>query len=343
VPRDALQTERCALAAQQDDIMSNEHSDPDPLQPLEAGPDKRVSKEYSDPSPVTPVQPVQLGPDDTFQFSCHKGIACFNKCCQNIDIMLAPYDVLRLKKRLKLSARDFLDNFTRDFAMDGHGMPGLKLATKDESPACVFLTPEGCGVYSDRPSACRYYALGLLSMRKKDSPTDEDSYFVVKEDHCLGHLEPKTQTVRDYRKEQGLEDYDAINREWRQIVLKKRSSGPTVGKPSERSMELFFLASYDIDGFRDFISTPSFTELFELDPAEKQALLASDEALLRFAFRFLKQALFGEITIPIRADAAEKRRERYRQRVERAERDAAERKSIDQDKQYESLDDEGTT
>ena len=311
-----------------------------PLPLPESAPGQPVIKEYSDPSPMTPVQPVQLGPDDSIQFRCHKGIACFNKCCQNIDIMLAPYDVLRLKKRLKLSARDFLDNFTRDFAMDGHGMPGLKLATKDESPACVFLTPEGCGVYADRPSACRYYALGLLSMRKKDSPTDEDSYFVVKEDHCLGHQEAKTQTVGDYRKEQGLEDYDAINREWRQIVLKKRSGGPAVGKPSERSMELFFLASYDLDGFREFISTPGFTDLFELDPAEKQALVENDEALLRFAFRFLKQALFGEITIPVRADAAEKRRERYRRRVEQAERDAAQRKSIDQDQQYESLKDE---
>lgn len=308
-----------------------------PLPPPGPGPGQPVNKEYGDPSPVTPIQPVQLGPDDTFQFRCHKGIACFNKCCQNIDIMLAPYDVLRLKKRLGLSARDFLDNFTRDFQMDGHGMPGLKLASKDESPACVFLRPEGCSVYDDRPSACRYYALGLLSMRKKGSPTDEDSYFVVKEDHCLGHQEPKTQTVRDYRKEQGLDDYDAINREWRQIILKKRSSGPTVGKPSERSMELFFLASYDIDGFREFVSSTGFSELFELDPAEKQTLLGNDEALLRFAFRFLKQALFGEITIPIRADAADKRRERYRQRVEQMERDAAARKVLDQDKQYESL------
>ncbi len=299
-----------------------------------------MSNEYSDPSPVTPVQPVQLTQDDSFQFRCHQGIACFNKCCQNIDIMLAPYDVLRLKRRLRLSARDFLDNFTRDFQMDGHGMPGLKLATKEESPACVFLTPEGCGVYADRPSACRYYALGLLSMRKKDSPTDEDSYFVVKEDHCLGHQEPKTQTVRDYRREQGLEDYDAINREWRQIVLKKRSSGPAVGRPSERSMELFFLASYDLDGFRDFISSPGFTELFELDAAEKQALLEHDEALLRFAFRFLKQALFGEMTLALRAGAAEKRRERYRRRVEQMEREAAARKALDQDAQYESLKDE---
>ena len=177
-------------------------------------------------------------------------------------------------------------------------------------------------------------------MRKKDSPTDEDSYFVVKEDHCLGHLEPKTQTIRDFRREQGLEDYDAINRDWRQIVLKKRSSGPTVGKPSERSMELFFLASYDIDGFRSFVSSLGFTELFELDPAEKQALIANDEALLRFAFRFLRQALFGEISIPVRANVAEYRRERYRQRVEQLERDAAARKVLDQDKQYESLNDE---
>jgi hypothetical protein len=320
--------------------MSKEHSDPSPLQPPE-GADRPITKEYSDPSPVTPVQPVQLGPDDSFQFRCHKGIACFNKCCENIDIMLAPYDLLRLKKRLKLSSRDFIDNFTRDFAMDGHGMPGLKLATRDESPACVFLTPEGCGVYADRPSACRYYALGLLSMRKKDSPTDEDSYFVVKEDHCLGHAEPNKQTVRDYRREQGLEDYDAINREWRQIILKKRSSGPTVGRPSERSMELFFLASYDLDGFREFIFSSGFTDLFELDAAEKQALLENDEALLRFAFRFLKQALFGETTIPVRADAAEKRRERYRQRVEQMEREAVERKVLDQDAQYASLNDEG--
>ena len=299
-----------------------------------------MSNEFSDPSPVTPIQPVQLGPDDSFQFRCRKGIACFNKCCQNIDIMLAPYDVLRLKKRLGVSAREFLDAYTHDFQMDGHGMPGLKLATKEGSPACVFLTPEGCGVYADRPSACRYYALGLLSMRKKDSPADEDSYFVVKEDHCLGHLEPKTQTVRDYRIEQGLEDYDAVNREWRQIVLKKRSSGPTVGKPSERSMELFFLASYDIDGFRAFVSSPGFEELFELEPEFKRELLEDDVKLLRFAFRFLKQALFGEMSIPIRHEAAEERRERYRRKMEQYERDAADRRAIDQDEQYASLDDE---
>ena len=35
-----------------------------------------------------------------------------------------------------------------------------------------------------------------------------------------------------------------------QIILKKRSAGPTVGKPPEMTFHLFFMASYDLDRFR---------------------------------------------------------------------------------------------
>jgi hypothetical protein len=221
--------------------------------------------------------------------------------------------------------------------MDAHGMPGLKLNTKDGSTACTFLTPEGCSVYADRPSACRYYALGLLAMRKTDSPQHEDSYFVVKEEHCLGHLEPMVQSVRDYRGEQGVDEYDEMNREWREIVLKKRSSGPTVGKPSPRSLELFFLASYDIEGFRDFVASPAFRELFVLEPQLMQSLMSDDVVLMRFAFRFLQQVLFGESSIPVDKTAISRRMERFRQRAERLQREAQERRVLEQDQHYESL------
>ncbi len=298
-----------------------------------------MSIDANDPRPHSVVEPVQLSLDDAFQFRCHKGIACFNQCCRNIDIMLAPYDILRLKRRFDLSSRDFIDRYTRDYPMDGHGMPGLKLATKDGTQECVFLTEEGCSVYEDRPSACRYYALGLVSMRKKDSPTDEDSYFVVKEEHCLGHQEPVVQTVRDYRQAQGVDLYDEINREWRQIILKKRSSGPTVGRPSERSFELFFLASYDSDGFRDFIASAGFGEVFDLDSSFRQDLLQDDVKLLKFGFRLLKQVLFGERTIPLRPDAAQKRSARYRERLAQRSAGRAGDLADAQDKIYESLGD----
>ena len=296
-----------------------------------------MNSKLPDSAPQSPIIPVQLRLDDKFRFRCHKGIACFNKCCENIDIMLTPYDIVRLKHRLGVTSREFIDLYTVDFQMDGHGTPGLKLRTKENSTACINLTPEGCGVYEDRPAACRYYALGLVSMRKKDAPRDEDSYFIVREEHCLGHLEPVVQTVCDYRKEQGVDLYDEINHEWRQIILKKRSSGPTVGRPSERSFELFFLASYDLDGFREFVASLGFDEVFDLDPSFKQELMADEVQLLRFGFRLLKQVLFGEQTIPLRPDAAQKRSARYRERLAQRSAGRAGDLTDAQDRIYESL------
>jgi len=266
-------------------------------------------------APASTIIPVQLGLHDKFQFRCHKGIACFNKCCENIDILLTPYDVLRLKNHFGIASREFIDLYTRDCELDGHGMPGLKLRTRDNSTACINLTAQGCGVYVDRPAACRYYALGLVSMRKKDTAHDEDWFFTVREEHCLGHLEPIVQTVCAYRQEQGIDLYDDVNREWRQIVLKKRSAGPTLGQPSARSFELFFLASYDIDGFRAFVASSGFTDLFELDPAFRLELMSDEVKLLKFGFRFLKQVLFGENTIAIKPAAAQERRMRMLQRA----------------------------
>jgi Fe-S-cluster containining protein len=264
-------------------------------------------------TPITmPIQPVKLSLDDTVQFNCHKGVACFNVCCKHIDITLTPYDIYRLQKRLGMGSREFLNQHTVPFELDGQGMPGVKMRS-DDSGACLFLREDGCGVYSDRPTACRYYALGLMSMRAKDSPKDEDMYFVIKEDHCLGHQEPRTITVRDYRQEQGVEEYDVNNHAWRQVVLKKRSSGPTVGRPSQRSYQLFFTASYDLDGFRLFTTSEGFNEVYALDEATRQQLASDDLALMQFAFRLLKQVLFGEFTIELRGDAEQKRLQRKRE------------------------------
>jgi Fe-S-cluster containining protein len=302
--------------------------------PPETPPDGR------EPIPVSPVQPVALSLEERFRFRCHKGIPCFNKCCENTDILLTPYDILRLKNRLDLSSREFLDRYTRDCELDAHGTPGVKLGHKQGSSACVFLTPEGCSVYEDRPAACRYYALGLMSMRRKGSSTDEDSYFVVKEDHCLGHLEPQEQTVGEYRREQGVDRYDEANREWRRIILKKRSAGPTVGRPSQRSFELFFLASYDIDGFRAFVASEGFREVFDLPDEEYARLLTDEEALLQFAFRFLRQVLYGERTIQLKKQAVEERGQRYREKLAERAAQSPEERSRQQDEFYKSLLDE---
>ena len=60
---------------------------------------------------------------------------------------------------------------------------GVKLKPVDGGTACRFMTDEGCSVYEDRPTACRYYPVAMVSMRKQDEYVDRDSYALVKEAH----------------------------------------------------------------------------------------------------------------------------------------------------------------
>jgi Fe-S-cluster containining protein len=279
----------------------------------------------SSPFPDSPVLPRTFGEDKSIRFRCHRGVACWNACCSNIDISLTPYDLLRLKQRLGITSTEFLERYTVPYEMEKDGIAGVKLRPVDGGTACRFMVPEGCSVYDDRPTACRYYPVALLSMRRQDEATDRDSYALVREPHCLGHEERREITIADYRKEQGLTAYDDLARGWRQLILKKKSSGPTIGKPSKRSLQLYFMACYDVDRFRAFVASDGFAELFDLPADELRTILSDDIELMLFGFRFLRQTLFGEVSIPIRPDAADRRRTRYAEKRARLERDAAER------------------
>ncbi len=264
----------------------------------------------------------------TIQFRCHKGIACFNACCRSIDISLTPYDILRLKRRLGISSTEFLEHFTFPFEMEKDGIAGVKLKPVENGTACQFMTEDGCSVYEDRPSACRYYPVALLSMRRQDEYVDKDAYALVIEEHCLGHREDRRLTIDEYRKEQGLDEYDQFSRGWRQLILKKKSSGPTIGKPSKRSLQLFFMTCYDVDRFRDFVASESFNSLYDIPEKELDTLLSDDVALTQFGFRFLRQVLFGEaLGIVMRMDALEERRRTVMDNRLRLEREAAEQLS----------------
>ena len=287
----------------------------------------------------SPVVPQMCDGSKSIQFRCRKGIACWNACCSNIDISLTPYDILRLKQRLGITSSDFLLRYTLPYEMEQNGIAGVKLRPVENGTVCQFMTPEGCGVYDDRPTACRYYPVALLSMRKQDEYTDTLSYALVKEVHCMGHDEPRNITIDAYRQEQGLEEYDELARGWRQLILKKKSSGPSVGKPSKRSLQLYFMVCYDLDTFRSFVTSVGFTELYDLPAEETKKVIADDTALMLFGFRFLKQVLFGENSITLQKSAAEKRQQRIHEKSQQIEHEAMEKHMAEQSNRYENPDD----
>jgi len=280
------------------------------------------------------VMPEVLDEDTEIRFRCYKGISCFNACCKSADVTLAPYDIIRLKRRMGMTSTDFLAKHTVPFQMDQDGLPGVKLKTRDDG-TCLQLDGEaGCSVYEDRPTVCRYYPVALLTLREKGSSQAEERYALVKEDHCKGHEEDRQIRVGDFRAEQGCAEYDQRNREWYRLILKKRSAGPAVGKPPPVSLKLFFMASYDVDNFRHFVLSDGFRRTYVLPDGLYARLEGDDEALLSFGYRFLRQVLFGERTIEEVANAWAQRVENRRQVWEARRQAERERRMAEEDRKY---------
>lgn len=291
-------------------------------------------KNLGDAAPFdqSPVMPNMLDGDTPLKFRCHRDVKCWNVCCGNIDITLTPYDIVRLKNHLRISSGEFLQKYTVPYEIDKDGTPGVKLRSVEGGSACQFMVTEGCSVYTDRPTACRYYPVALLSVRRSDEFVDRLSFALVKEATCLGHLEPDTQSIDQYRADQGATEYDAKSRGWLQLILKKKSAGPAIGRPPALSNQLFFMASYDIDRFRAFVVSESFNRTYDIPLEQMAELVADDEKLLEFGYAFLRQVLFNEKTIAEKSGVLEARRERLKAKAEaiRAEFEANREKVEDE-------------
>ena len=262
------------------------------------------------------VLPAVLEPDSDIKFSCHKGISCWNACCRHADITLTPYDILSLKKATGKDSSAVLKDHTVPFTMDSDGMPGIKLRTTDEG-ACLFMDEEaGCTIYENRPTSCRYYPLGNLSMKKANQAHENQHFVLIKESHCKGHEEDRTLNIQEYRAEQKVETYDQHNIEYFQLILKKKSMGPGVGKPPEMSLQLFFMACFDQDRFRRFVLSDSFRKNYKLEQELYDNIEKDDIALMYFGFRLLRQVLYNEKTIEEVNGALEKRVEERKEVIE---------------------------
>ncbi len=256
----------------------------------------------------SPVQPVKLSATDSFPFRCYRGVSCWNKCCHGADITLPPYDILRLSRRFGMRPAEFLERYTVPAEHESAAMPivKLKMAGDDGSGACHFLAEEGCTVYSDRPAACRYYPLGLISVKLKESEVKEDFHFLVREDHCRGHDESQTQTVAEFRNDQGLEPYEQINRGWIDILMKLASwrpmGGPMGKTPSPQQRQMFFMVSTDVDRLRKFVFESSFLRIYNIPEEAIELVRTSDEALLRLGLDWMKNVLFNEPTMEMQPE-----------------------------------------
>jgi uncharacterized protein len=250
----------------------------------------------------------RLSANSRFRFACHPGISCFGVCCRDVNIVLGPYDVLRLRRRLGMGSQEFLAEHTiLPFAEEQRlPVPLLKMGQGEEK-RCPFLGEKGCTVYQDRPWPCRAYPIGEASSGTASRP-GEQFYFLVAESHCQGHAEASEWSVGEWLEKEGVAPYQAFGELLKEITLHPRLAQ---GKGLEpKQIEMYFMASYELDRFRRFIFESRFLDCYEVARDYADRLREDDEELLRFGLSWLRFALFGEPTIKVKPEVLEaKRRE----------------------------------
>jgi len=249
---------------------------------------------------INAIAPEDLTEESKFNFRCYPGISCYKSCCKNIDIMLTPFDIMRLKNRFGISSGEFLMKYAYVFVEPKSGYPFVFLnKNDDEEKTCPFLCEAGCSVYEDRPATCRYYPIGQASLKKFDM-TDgitEEHYFFVKEPHCKGFEEAKEWTIAEWRKDQGVDLYDDMNKGWKELFFKRNLKAE---KLDEKKAKAFYMACYDIDAFRRFVFESRFLQLFDV-PEEKVEKIKKDEIeLMNFAFDYVKFLLMMKETLKLK-------------------------------------------
>jgi len=254
-------------------------------------------KHETDQLPYALRDKRELGEGDTFQFGCHSGLPCFTDCCADINIFLTPLDVLRLSRRLNLSTTDFLDQHTLvPITKDLH-LPVVVLKMGDDpKKRCSFVGEQGCTVYEDRPWSCRMYPLGMAIPPARAGVEPKPLYFLFEDDFCKGHGEQKEWTVERWRADQKVAEQEDLEAGYRELVSHPFFIGGTRQLDPKR-MEMFYTGCYDLDTFRRFVFESTFLKRFELEDERIEKIRESDEELLRFAFRWLRFALFGEPTM----------------------------------------------
>ena len=240
-----------------------------------------------------------ITPEGIFSFACHPGVSCFNRCCHEIDVILTPVDILKIKTEMKLRSDEFLKKYTTLQKLKGTGIPMVKLLMRDNSNgACIFLDKErGCSIYQFRPLVCRSYPLGVASLDPRQSEgTSNDqpseARFIIREDICMGHREPKTWTLKEWMKDQGTIGIESDNKTWLEIVAKLKAM--KLSENQKHEISLFIMASYDVDTFSRFVFESSMLKRFKVEKKTVDLIRSNQLELLKFAMMWLQFTLFGE-------------------------------------------------
>jgi Fe-S-cluster containining protein len=249
---------------------------------------------YIDAEKIKDLPGRRLKAGDTFAFRCHPQVACFNRCCRNLNLFLYPYDVLRLKNGLGIPSGQFLDEYVDVVLRPGAFFPEVLLRmAENEEKTCPFLTGAGCAVYPDRPDSCRTFPVEQGSLYDAGTGKSRPVHFFRPPDFCQGQHEADQWTVDTWISDQDARDYNRMTLAWAEI---KRlfQADPWKGEgPEGPRAKMAFMATYNIDDLKKFVFESSFFKRYKVKKDVRRKIEASESALLRFGFEWVRLFVWG--------------------------------------------------
>jgi len=243
-------------------------------------------------------RPVQrMDAEHFFRFNCAPGVSCFTQCCQDVNIILTPYDVAQLKNELHLSSDEFLERHTIVLSRENQLIPVVFLKMREEDKRCPFVTEDGCAVYENRPWACRMFPL--------DMADDGTFHLIADVDRCKGLNHENIWQIGEWLVEQGVVPHDEMNSLLTSLTAPLKAQKLDIDNPG--IFKMVFMALYNLDKFRDFVFNSTFLDRFELDDLLVEKIKRSDIELLKFSIDWIKFGIFGQKLFKVKEELLSKK------------------------------------
>ncbi len=196
-----------------------------------------------------------------------------------------------------MSSDQFLDMHVDLVLRASNFFPEVLLKMSDDKEkTCPFLTELGCSIYSDRPDTCRTFPVEQGVYCDAAGRITKWVHFFRPPDFCLGQHENKVWTIQSWAQDQGAVVYNKMTARWSEIkrLFQENPWGPE--GPEGRKAKMAFMATYNVDQFRNFLFNSTFLKRYVLKPAIRKKIRNDDVALMTFGFEWVKFFVWGRPT-----------------------------------------------
>lgn len=184
------------------------------------------------------------GENDMVKADTNQCQGCRSVCCHGMgtSIVLDPYDICRLTRKLGISFEALLEKHLELNMVDGVILPNLKMVGEQET--CTFLNEEQrCRIHEARPGICRLFPLGRY--------WEDETHFqyILQKNEC--HKQNLTKIkVKKWLDTLDLETYNAFIVQWHAFLKEIQAAERNLGEEHIRVLtmyllKVFFAAPYD--------------------------------------------------------------------------------------------------